>query len=458
MRWPRRVGLALFGIILCAGPVAAHRITGSRLETPLPLSFLFAGAGITVAVTAGWLAIPSTDFPTSLRKDVIRIQGRTVDILKTGARVIFFIAFVGAIIAGVFGPQVPIENFAIVFVWPVWLRGIGLIAAVFGSPWTFLSPWRTLYAGLVSLEGEELAVFGTYPAWLHEWPALIGFLVWIGIIENLTVVPRSPALTAGLIAGYTGLMVLGGIAFGPAWFRRADTLEVLYRIFGRVAPFQFVERAENTVLSIHTPWEDCTRPVRDIVLVGFVVATVYTVSFDGFTNIPEYQTLLFAVRDILGVGPAVSVIIYLIGFALFCASFAIIVILSDIGGRGTDWITAARAFAPTVLPIAVAYEIAHNYPYVIRNIGQTITVISGYIISTPPEIIPLAWLSLSAFWASQVLLIVGGHVVAVIASHHVSIERYNSRRQAIWAHIPFTALMIWYTVLSLWIISRPVVA
>lgn len=59
-----------------------------------------------------------------------------------------------------------------------------------------------------------------------------------------------------------------------------------------------------------------------------------------------------------------------------------------------DWLAAARWFAPTALPIAAAYEVAYNYPYVIRNLG----------------------------------------------------------------HLPFFVLMIGYTVLSLWLISQPVVS
>jgi hypothetical protein len=199
-----------------------------------------------------------------------------------------------------------------------------------------------------------------------------------------------------------------------------------------------------------------------VALIAFVVATVYTVSFDGFANTPEYQTVLFGVRDVLEIGPTVSVGLYLAGFALFCASFVAVVVLSERLGRperdrGSAG-SAVRAFAPTVLPIAVAYEIAHNYPYVVRNLERVLTLGLDALVPSPPEVALLAWLPLTAFWASQVVLVVAGHVIAVVASHHVSLSRYGSGRRAVRAHVPLTALMIGYTILSLWIVSRPLVA
>ncbi|MFC6732932.1 hypothetical protein [Haladaptatus sp. GCM10025893] len=55
------------------------------------------------------------------------------------------------------------------------------------------------------------------------------------------------------------------------------------------------------------------------------------------------------------------------------------------------------------------------------------------------------------------LLIIVGHVVAVVAAHGVAIRRYATPSLARRSHVPLVALMVGYTVLSLWIISRPVV-
>lgn len=446
-------------LVASSGTAAAHEVGGSRFDAPIPLPFLFAGAGVTVALTAGWLAL-STDprVVEEPRRRLATIPGPLAGAVELVGRVAFLLLFLIALALGLLGPRVAAENVATVFVWPVWLKGLAVVAAIVGSPWRVLSPWRTLYRCLAYLEGDEIALVGAYPSWLGEWPALVGFVAWIGVVENLTAVPRSPRATTVLVAGYSIVMLLGAVAYGEDWFDRADALAVLYRLFGRVAPFD-AERtsAGGYSVSLRPPWAGCGRPVRNLVVVGFVVATVYTVSFDGFTGTPEYQAVLFATRDATGLGPAAGIPLYLAGFSLFCASFAAVVALADVAGGGDDRRRALLAFAPTVLPIAVAYEVAHNYPFVARNLGQLVTVLGRYVVAEPASVEPLAWLSLPAFWASQVVLVVAGHVVAVVAAHHVTVDRYPTRGLASRAHLPLTALMVGYTVLSLWIVSRPVV-
>jgi hypothetical protein len=179
------------------------------------------------------------------------------------------------------------------------------------------------------------------------------------------------------------------------------------------------------------------------------VAAVYTLSFDGFVETPTYQALLFAGRDALGIGGAAAGVLYLVGLAAFLVVFALVV-------RTTTLLdgphAGAVAFAPTVVPIAAAYEVAHNYPYVLRNLGRLPGTLGFGAVD------PLGWLSVPLFWGSQVVLIVLGHVVAVAAAHRVAVGHTDTRRDALLAHAPIVVLMVGYTVLSLWIVSRPVVA
>jgi hypothetical protein len=110
------------------------------------------------------------------------------------------------------------------------------------------------------------------------------------------------------------------------------------------------------------------------------------------------------------------------------------------------------AVAPTVVPIAAAYEIAHSYPFVLTNLARVVELSLGF---GPLE--PLAGIPLWLFWASQVLLIVLGHVVGVVAAHRVSLERYETMALARRGHAPLVVLMVGYTIVSLWIVSRPIV-
>ena len=368
--------------------------------------------------------------------------------------------FVGAVVARLVGTQVGAKSLATMFVWPVWFRGVGLYAIVFCSPWRTLAPWRTLYDALCRLEGSELALLGRYPSWLGRWPALVGFAVLVGVLENLTIVPGSPRATAAVVAGYGALMLAGAVVFGRDWLDRADALSVLYDLLGRVAPIRPRRTAAGGYrISLRAPWRGCARPIADFSLVTFAVAAVYTVSFDGFTSTPEFQRLLFDARAALGVGGGVSVLLYLLGLVGFVAVFVAIswVMGYIVGaeGRGDSrWRAFTLTFTPTVLPIA-AYELAHNYAYVLRNlalfVAQLETAATGAVTGMGTAAEPVALLGrlpVGAFWGSQVLLIVAGHVIAVVAAHHVALAVGETASDARRIHAPLVALMIGYTVLS----------
>jgi len=452
----------LAGLVATTGTASAHGAVGGGIEAPIPLWLLYTGAGATVALTAGWLAL-GKGRPRNERGPVdghadrepaarqISIGHGTGRLLRTLGRSLGLVALLSVLMGGLTGPQVQSENVATVLFWPVWLKGLGLVAVLVGSPWRVVSPWATLYRGLVRLEGEPIALLCDYPERLGHWPALVGFVGLVGVTENLTTLPRSPRLTAAVVAGYALVMLVGALAVGPQWFRRADPLSVLYRLFGRVAPVA-VERANGGYrLSLRPPWCACTRPVVDRSLVVFAIATVYTVSFDGLTNTRPFQNLLSGLA-VHSSPTGTAIALYGVGFALFVVSYWVAVRFADSLGSGAEGGGVVRAFAGSLLPIAAAYEVAHTYPFVLRNVGAFVEIGTGG--SLAPDLV--AWLPVAGFWGSQILLIVGGHVVAVIAAHTVATERYGLR-DGRRAHLPLVLVMVGYTVFSLWIISQPVV-
>ena len=483
------MALAAVALAASAGVASAHELVAREFTAPLPLPVLFVGAGATVGLTALWLGVADRatagaegsarpSVPEGPDRPLARLPASIARPAVAAARVGFLALFVGALAHGLFGRQVAAENLATLVVWPLVLKGVGLVSIAIGSPWRVLSPWETLYDGLVALEGREFAVVGAYPDRLGAWPAVAGFVLGVGVLENLTLATRSPGTTVVVAAGYAAVTLVGAAAFGREWFARADALTVLFDLLGRVAPLAARRTDDGGIaVAVRPPWRGVTRTLDDASLVAFVVAAVYTVSFDGFTATGTYRSLLDAARDLLGLGVA-SVAIYAVGLVGFLASFALAAALAErLGGGGSpsgsearsaahgadddrspavDRRAAAAAFGATVVPIAAAYEVAHNYPYVAANLGAAVAVVRDLALGeNGAAISPLAGLSVELFWLSQVALVVAGHLVAVVAAHRVATRRYGDGGAARRGHAPFVLAMVGYTVLSLWIVSQP---
>lgn len=450
----------LFGVFclgLLPGAVRAHEISDKKFAAPLPLPLLLAGAGITVAMTAALLALSdSKPVPRAAERPLLTVPAHRWSELRDFSAVLFAGIVMSIMAVGIVGRQVPNENIATVFTWGVWIHGLALVAIVVGNPWPVLSPWRLVYRGLTALEDRDIALVGGSRAPTIAWPALGGFLVLVGVIENLTVIPRSPRLTAAIVAGYGFVIVGGAMLFGTRWFDVADPLEVLYDLLGRVSPVAVLPDEVEVSLSVRLPWQATTKPIPDTSIIAFVVAMVYTVSFDGFIETRTYQSTLFAMRDYLGTGEWTSLLLYLAGFCGFVTLFVVACWGCErLGAEGGGWWSAAGSFAPSVIPIAAAYEVAHNYPFVLRSAGRGVALAVWPLVPGVEAFDPLWWVTLPQFWASQVLLIVVGHVIAVVAAHYIAVDLYESRSTL--GHLPMVMVMVGYTVLSLWIISQPLV-
>ncbi|SFF87745.1 hypothetical protein SAMN04488063_0625 [Halopelagius inordinatus] len=482
----RTVGRAAFVTLLvslAARPVAAHQFA-SRFDAPVPVEFVAGGAAVAVGVTAAILAT-GAETPT-VRRRVVEVPGAVGRSVSLAARAAFLLAFVWVLVAGLTGPRAAARNFATLFTWVVWLKGVALASVLAGSPWRVLSPWRTLYDALCHLAGGEIRL-RSYPETLGHWPALAWFLVLVGITENLTRIPQRPTATAVVVGVYALVSLVCALFFGREWFERGDVFEVLYGLLGRSAPFSVTTRDDGGwTAELRAPWRDCSTPLSTRTLTAFAVAMVYTVTFDGFAESSVYWDIYAGVREAFGAGPEVSVVLYEAGlFGFLVAYLAVAVAVARLvraarGQSGRDATVSATgaepdggrldaatvAFGGTILPVAAAYEVAHNYGFVATYLGRLPTL-SGF-----ESFDPLWWLSVPLFWLSQVAFVVAGHVVAVVAAvaavrrlltarRPASGDRFEetralTKRWTVLAQAPLVALMVGYTALSLWVVSLPV--
>jgi endonuclease/exonuclease/phosphatase (EEP) superfamily protein YafD len=60
-------------------------------------------------------------------------------------------------------------------------------------------------------------------------------------------------------------------------------------------------------------------------------------------------------------------------------------------------------------------------------------------------------------WTVAVVAVVLGHVAAVYLSHVTALRVFRRRSVALKSQIPMVLLMVGYTMISLWILSQPIV-
>jgi hypothetical protein len=123
----------------------------------------------------------------------------------------------------------------------------------------------------------------------------------------------------------------------------------------------------------------------------------------------------------------------------------------------------AAAYAYTLVPIALAYQAAHYYTLLVIQGQAVVALISdpfgwGWdLFGTSGYEVNVGVLSADFVWYSQVALIVVGHVLAVYLAHGIALRLLGDKERAVRSQYPMVALMVLYTVLSLWILNQPVV-
>ena len=467
--------------------MVAHAI-GGTFQLPVPLWLYLVGAAAAVAasfVVTALMARRASDQAYPLRPVSEAVAGTT----RTALRVIGLTWWYGAIGVGFFVGD--ISPLPAVLVWVgIWVA-LPIVAALVGNPWPSLSPFRTSFAALDwvarRLGAERLELGLPYPAGLARWPAVL--LLAAGVWAEL-ILPGSDAAgtVAMLLTAYTVVTLAGMVLFGPiAWLHSAELLEVLLGWFGRIGPIARLSGSRELCATCDEACDpdrciDCPecstaaddgerRPIlrpwfaglTDIANAGwsdavFIVLALAGVTYDGMRETAFGATvleiLLPPITDAFGITATAFLVVDTTAFALlaaaFLGAFGLIVWLTRQLGDGVR--APAGAYAATLLPIAAGYLVAHYLTLVIRAIVWLPSLIADPLMSLAPE---LDWIPVSAVWYVSVVAIVGGHVAGIVLAHRLALR--DAPQRAVIAGLPMVALMIGYTVLSLWIIAQPIV-
>ena len=486
-------------VLADAPPALAHGF-GPTYDIPLPLWLYLYGAAAAVVLAFIPLALFSRKQGDAAyrypRFDLLRVRPlRTLLTSRPLAgvlRLLSVLLFFVVVIAGLIGLQTGF-NIAPTFVWVTWWVGLSFFTALVGNLWPLVNPWSVLFDWAEELTRRlgpraRLELGATYPETLGIWPAMGFYLVfvWTENVFSGSYVPRNIALFA---LAYSLITLYGMAFFGKeTWLRRGEAFSVFFGLLGRFAPTEVGVKDPDVCHDCDGCDEDavgrcvncyecfaCAAPEeRELNLrppavglglpekvppggAAFVIVVLAGVTFDGLLQTPLWLEIvrLTPVTQTLGV--------MLLPLLFFCIYLGFVELSRILGGGEGGFRRFAAAYAFSLVPIAIAYQMAHYYTYLLIQGQMIISLVSD----------PLGWgwnlFGTAAFeprygivgagfvWYSQVALIVAGHVIAVYLAHSISLRLLRDPVRAFRSQLPMLVLMVLYTITSLWILAQPIV-
>ena len=478
---------------------------GQRYDLPIPLGLWVTAGAAVVALSFALIGFFVTARPGVRgywRVNLLRSRfGRLLadDRLRMAARVVSVGLLFLILVAALVGDQSPTRNIAPTAVWVAWWVGFAYLSALLGNLWAVINPWSAIFGWGEALCGPRRAPL-RYPAWLGAWPA-VGLFAAFAWIELIFTGRSIPAQLGRLIVGYSLLTWTGMLLFGrTAWLRHGDPFAVAFGILARFSPTEIRVTDRDACRQCGLPCRDpdgacidCAecfahapppgrelnlRPfgagllnTRDISpsMVAFVLLLLSTVTYDGFTATPAWSQIeraLYAALAPLGEGRLTA--IGTLGLLAFPLAFLLVYLLF---ARWMAWAaddqlatgTVARLFVLSLVPIAIAYHLAHYFTFLliqgqlmIRHVSDPLGI--GWNLFGTARYRPDIGIVGARFaWYTALIAIILGHVIAVYIAHVVALREFRDRRAALRSQLPMLVLMVGYTAVSLWIIAQPIV-
>lgn len=461
-----------------ADVACAHGL-GQRYDLPIPLWFYLIGAGCAVAASFVFIIAVHGNRPASrLSKCRARVAlpGWFVGMLRAASLTLFALI----VTAGLFGNQSPLKNVAPVFVWVIWWVGFAFLCAFVANLWPIVNPATILFdcARLSrSFRRRSAALRRAYPAWLGAWPAAAGFLIfaWVELVAPARDAPRTIAIGAlvYLIATLCGYIVFGA----RVWQRRGDAFAIFFDFLGRFAPIHIARSGGQWVCGLR-PFAVglLSRQPLAASLTGFTLLMLATVTADGFMETPAWAAVMEHFtpasasplsRDVPPLWPPTLLLLAMPG--VFALSYLLaIAVMARLVPKSSPVGDLAGRLVLTLVPIAIAYHVAHYFSFLLLAGQLMIPLLSdpfglGWdLFGTALYRMDIGIVSARTVWFVAVAAIVLGHVLATWLAHLTAVAIFVDARTVDAgtvrrSQLPMLALMICYTMLSLWILAQPIV-
>ncbi len=428
-------------------PASAHGL-GGRADLPIPLGMFLAGAAVVLILSFAALAVlwPRHRWQEDPVLRPFSLPGFKG--LLTALRLIGVVVLVFMIATGVFGVNNASRNPAPVLLWVGFWLVVPFASALFGDLYRFLNPFPTLGRWL-NLGGGERPEFvvsnGLYPA----AGVLLAF-VWVETVYSDPAAPRTVAIMAlvYLVAMLVSVDRLGS----STTLRSVDGFAVYNRLISRIAPFTRTPDGRPA-------WRGWLRGLATLEEIPgialFLVVMVGTVTYDGISETPWFRDLFGSFASTTAGGTILLVAtvgVIGMGYAGACLAAARI--------AGDEWSTGrvADRFAHTLVPIALAYAVAHYFTLILFEGQRIISSMSDPfgtgldLFGTADRPIDFTLITPTGVWYVQLAVIVAGHVAAVFLAHDRALYDFDET-VAVRTQYAMLALMVVLTGIGLAILA-----
>jgi hypothetical protein len=463
---------AFLALAALGGDARAHALA-QRYDLPLPLGYFLAASGAAVAMTFVILAVfwRNSDKPIQTRDDTI-LRGTIPDVVVVVLQLLAVLALTLLVAAGLFGSPATFKNITPVAVWVIWWVGFGFLTAFVGNIWPLINPWSSIYGFVEKLTRtwiNGLSLRLNYPRWLGVWPSCGLFLLfaWLELVAPGRDVPRNIAIAILIYCAFTwaGFAIFGR----DTWLKRGEVFSVAFGLFGRFAPLDFTNDGRWRVRLRPFATGLLPRTPLDPSMTAFSLLMLGTVTVDGFMETPLWAAAVERVFAIHGNADANSWLYMamqtslLLAGPLILAGFYLVVIALMARISRLQAANLSGLFVLSLIPIAIAYHLAHYFS-LFAIAGQFIIPLAsdpfGYgwdLFGSMLYRIDIGVVDAKSIWYLSVVAIVTGHVIAVWIGHVTAGSVFRGSRAAGRSQYPMLALMVCYTMLSLWILAQPIV-
>jgi hypothetical protein len=371
-------------------------------------------------------------------------------------------------IAALIGDDSTDENIAPRFVFVVFWLGVPALSVLLGNVWTVLSPWRAA-ADAVAWASERTGLRWeapfAYPAGRGRWPAAV-LLFAFAALELAYWDPGDPRSLALAIFLYSAITWMGMLAYGrDTWTENGEAFAVYFGLLARIAPFG---ARDDGRLVFRWPFTGLARLEPRPGTLAFVAVMLGSVAFDGFSQTDYWAVEVRAklTREVIERSPTladvVGGLVALVGLLLMTGFVALAYIAAmRIAARAVRYDgDLTDAFLGSLIPIALAYVVAHYFSFFVRE--------SQYMWAFASDPLALGWdlfgtaefrpnieiLAPKTIWYTQVAALVIGHVAGLVLAHDKAVELFDSPRKAAISQYAMLGLMVVYTVAGLWLLSQ----